>query len=222
MTTSYSWCLRCYHWPLDVSRPGHIIHWHNSRPFTTHKSLSNSIPANAVHYSLTTDYCSQFTVSGLDSDPGLTHCGEPSPSPITRPWSWASGRCRDVGTSLTYHLLQQNFTAWLKAPDVSMSLEPNHRWQGWCCTSRSRVWLVELYIQCMYGGMRSLLCSYAPPAADWWAAAALSTWAGTCGGGELGRLTGWQLISCSVHCVLCRYCVLYTALVPTTATIIYV
>ena len=62
MTTSYSWCLRCYHWPLDVSRPGHIIHWHNSRPFTSHKSLSNSIPANAVHYSLTTALSLQWVV----------------------------------------------------------------------------------------------------------------------------------------------------------------
>ena len=40
----------------------------------------------------------------------------------------------------------------------------------------------------VYGSMRSLLCSYARAAADWWAAA-LSTWAGTCDGAELEL--GW-------------------------------
>ena len=59
---------------------------------------------------------------------------------------------------------------------------------------------------------------------------------GLVGGGRplyLGRDMWWwgagaahwltvDIMQCTVHCVLCRYCVLYTALVPTTATIIYV
>ena len=49
----------------------------------------------------------------------------------------------------------------------------------------------------VYGGMRSLLCSYARAAADWWAAA-LSTWAGTCDGAEL------ELVTVDImQCTLC-------------------